>query len=90
MAVDTADLYGVARLAVELAVAVDVLRVVAVDALHPLFEVDVFEMYGLAERIAGVGQQVAVLIEQVAMAVALVDRAEDPAVGVEVSELRVL
>ena len=90
MAVHTADLYGVARLAVELAVAVDVLRVVAVDALHPLFKVDVFEMHRLAERIAGVGQQVAVLIEQVTMAVALVDRAEDPAVGVEVSELRVL
>ena len=66
----------------------DVLREVAVDALHALFEMDVFEVHGLAELHVVGGERRALLVEQVTLAVALVDGAKGPAVGVEVCELR--
>ena len=50
VAVDALDLDGRADLAVELGVAVDVLDEMAVDAVHPLFEVDVELVDGQARR----------------------------------------
>ena len=91
VAVDAVDLDRVARLAIELAVAVIVLPEVAVDALHPLLEVDVLQVHRLAEPLGiVVRDDPVVLVEQVAAPVALVDGAVDPAVAVEVGELRVL
>ena len=126
VAVDALDLDGRADLAVELGVAVHVLDEVAVDAVHPLFEVDVELMDGqpVALRLGAVegrllfgrgvfgaiplfqlgrhadrrhqrrggivGDRLASVVEQLAVPVFLEDGAEDPAVAMEVGELRVL
>ena len=50
MAVDAGNLDGVARLAVELSVAVAVLFEVAVDAVHAAFEMDVLQVHGQPAR----------------------------------------
>ena len=106
VAVLAADLHRVGDLAIDIAVAVAVLREVAVGALHALFGVDIHQMDGLARVDAGrdelglvalapflgvvVGDDLALGIEQIALAVALQDGAEIPAVAVIVGELRVL
>ena len=89
VAVAAVDLDGVAHGAVELAVAVAVLQEVAVDAVHALLEVDVLEVDGLRElvRIVG-GDDLALAVDEQALVVHLVDRLVDPAVAVEVRELR--
>ena len=91
VAIDAIDLDGVARFAVELAVAVAVLLEVAVDAVHALFEMDVLEVHRLPELV-GIFERdrLVVFVEQVALAIVLEDGAEDPAVAVEVGELGVL
>src|SRR6266446_971784 len=79
MAIHAVDLDGVARLAVEFAVAVTVLLEVAVHTMHPLFKVDVLEVYRLLELLRIVeGNNLVVRVEQVALAVVLEDSAEDP------------
>ena len=91
VAVLAADLQGVAVLAVEQPVAVGVLGEVAVRAVHPLLEVDVLEMDRLPEAVGIVeGDDPVPGVEEVALAVLLVDGAEDPAVAVVVGELGVL
>ncbi len=91
VAIGAVHLDGVARLAVELAVAVAVLGEVAVDAVHAFFQMDVLQLHGLLQLLlVGERDDVAVLVEQIAVAVLLEDGAEDPAVAVEVGELRVL
>ena len=82
-----------------------VLRIVAIRALHALFGMDRHEMHRLARigarfdkfgfilaaeflRIVIV-DNIAVLIEQIALAVAFEDRAEIPSVPVIVGKLRV-
>ena len=91
VAVHAVDLDGVARFAIELAVAVAVLREVAVDAMHSFFQMDVLQVHRLAEFVRIVeGTIVVFLVEQIALAIVFVDGAEDPAVAVEVGELRVL
>ena len=57
VAVDAVDFDGIARLAVELAVAVTVLLEVAVDAVHALLQMNVFQMHGLAELVGIVWTQ---------------------------------
>ena len=49
VAIDAIDLDRIARLAVELAVAVAILLEMAVDALHPLVEMHVLQVDGLLE-----------------------------------------
>ena len=80
MAVQALDLDVVAVLAVDLPVAVLVLREVAVHAVHADVDVDRRHVHGLLEllRIV-VGNLLAVLVEQMALAVTLEDRAEIPA-----------
>src|SRR5713101_981767 len=91
MAIHAVYLDGVACLAVEFAVAVAVLLEVAVHAMHPLFKVDVLEVYRLLELLRIVeGNNLVVRVEQVALAVVLEDSAEDPSVTMEVGKLRVL
>src|SRR3954447_14771596 len=59
--------------------------------MHPFFKMDIFQvnrllkLFGIIRRYQG-----PVLIEQVAFAIALEDRAEDPSVAMEVAKLRVL
>ena len=68
-----------------------VLREMAIDAVEALVEVDRLEVHGLAELLrVVVGDHLSVLVEERALAVALEDRAEVPAVAVVVGELRVL
>src|ERR1700724_3823632 len=89
VAIDAIHFHCVARLAVKIAVAMIVLREVAVLAVHTFLEMDVAEVDGLLEFVLVAGRYgVALGIQQVAFAVALVDGSEDPAVSVKVGELR--
>ena len=91
VAVDAIDLHGVPRLAVQLAVAVVVLLEMAIHALHAALEMDVLQVHRLPEFLrVVVRHDLVVRVEQRALAIALVDRAEDPAVAVEIGKLRVL
>ena len=91
VAIDALDRRRVARLAVELAVAVHVDVEMAIDALHAVREMDVLEVHRLRELLRIVVRDLVVLeVEQVAFAILLEDGAEDPAVAVVVGELRVL
>ena len=91
VAIDAIDFDGVARLAVQFSVAVTVLLEMAVDAMHSLFQVDVFQVHGLLEFVRIVERNLVVVgVEQIAFAVVLEDRAENPSVTVEIGELRVL
>ncbi len=123
VAVDALDLDRRAHLAIQLGVAVGVLDEMAIDAVHPLLEVDVHLVDGQAvalrfravERCAlrgrripraiallqlggqahrfhhggggGIRNRLSPVVEQVAVPVFLEDRAEDPAVTVEVGKL---
>ena len=106
MAILAPDLDRILHLAIDKAVAVAVLREMAIGALHPLFGVNVHQM----DRLAGIdpdGDELALAlaaeflgivgpddlalgIEQIARAIALEHRAEIPAVAVVIGELRVL
>ncbi len=90
VAVDAPNLRRGAGLAVEVAVAVVVAAEVAVDAVHPLLEVDVLEVHGLVEllRVREVDRP-ALRVEEIALLVVPVHVAEDPAVAVEVVDLGV-
>src|ERR671912_283069 len=91
MAVDAINLDRVSRLAVELAVAVIVLVEMAIDALHPTLEVDVLEVNGFSELLRViVRNNLVVGVEELAFAIALVHGAENPAMAVEIGELRVI
>ena len=91
MAIDAIDFDGVARLAVEIAVAVTVLLEVAVDAVHSFFQMDVSRCTAFSNFVGILtGNGLVSCVEQVAFAVALEDGAENPAVAVEIGELRVL
>ena len=96
VAVRAFDLDRRRDLAVEVPVAVRVLAEMAVDAVHADVEVYRREVHRSlrVRRIEPlrilVGDDIAVLVEQVALAVALVDRAEIPAVAVVVGELGIV
>ena len=91
VAIDALDRRRVARLAVELAVAVHVHFEMAIDALHSLREMDVLQVNRLREFLRIVVRDFVVAqIEQIAFAVLLEDRAKHPAVAVIVGKLRVL
>ena len=88
VAVPALDLDGVGHLRIDVAVAVHVLLAVAVDAVHPLLEVDVAQVDGLGEPLrVGVRDRVVVRVEQHAVPVLLEDLAEVPAVAVLIREL---
>ena len=75
----------------DVAVAVIVLGEVAVDALHADIDVDRLQVHGLLPLVRIVVlDDLAILVEQVALAVARIDAAEIPAVAVIVGELRVV
>jgi hypothetical protein len=89
MTIDAIDFDRGARLLVNFPIAVIVLRKVAIVALHPFFEMNVGEVHGFAEALRIVERDLfAVLVEPVALAIVIEDRAEDPTVPVEVRELR--
>ena len=91
MAIGAADLDRRGDLAIDVAVAVAVLGEMAVDAVHAGIDMDrrhvdrLLELLGVLRRDHVVGG-----VEQVALAVALVDGAEIPAMAVVIGELRVL
>src|ERR1043166_3076583 len=81
----------VARFAIKLPVAVHIFLEMAVRALHSVREVDVFEVNRLGEFIRIVVWNLVVAqIEQIAFAIVLEDRAENPAVAVVIGKLGVL
>ena len=89
MTVLTFDLDVVAVLAVELSVSVLVLREMAIDAVHPFLEMNVAQVDRFLESIRIIeADAIPLRIEQIAFAIAFVDRAKEPAVTVEVRELR--
>ena len=91
VAVLAADLHRLRDLAVDITVAVAVLAEVAVDAMHAFFGMDRVHMDGLFELVRIVVRyDVPGLVQQVALAVALEDRTEVPAVAVIVGELGVV
>ena len=91
MAIHAIHFHRVARLAVKIAVAVIVLREMAILAVHAFFEVNVAEMNRFLELVLVVGRHHVVFrVQQVALAIALVDGAKHPAVAVEIGELSVL
>src|SRR5260370_21649697 len=89
VAIDAVDFDGGARLAVDFPVAVIVLREMAVAALHSFLEIDVGEVDGFAETVGIVERDLlAFLVEPIPFAVVVNNRAEDPTMAVEISELR--
>ena len=91
VAIDAIDRRGVARLAIELAVAVHVHFEMAIRALHPFRQMHVLQVDRLREFLRIVVRDFVVAqIEQIAFAIVLEDGAEDPAVAVIIGELRVL
>ncbi len=91
MAIHAIDFHGVARFTVQIAVAVVVLPEMAIDAVHAFLEMNVAELDRFLEFVlVVVRNHVAHRIQQIALAVALVNRAKHPAVAVEIGELRVL
>ena len=105
VAVLAADLHRIGDLGVDQAVAMAVLREMAIGTLQALLCVDVHHVDGfaridarldelaliLAAPLLGIVMRddIAVLVEQIALAVALQDRAEIPPVSVIIRELRV-
>src|SRR5262249_48114231 len=84
---DAIDFDGGAGFGVDFAVAVIVLREVAVGALHAFFKMDVGEMDGLFETIGIIeGYRIAVLVEPIPFSIVIEDGAGNPAVAVEVGE----
>ena len=89
--IDAGDRGRVARLAVEHAVAVHIDIEMAIDALHSVREMHVFQMNCLGEFLRIIVRDLVVVeIEQVAFAIVFEDRAKDPAVSVIIGKLRVL
>ena len=119
MTIDAIDGHRCARFAIQIPVAVVVLRPVTIDAVHAEFEVNVLEMdrravlgtrhvddaagrvlvlqgrlarRRIVQRLGVHGRAIdyiAVGVEQIAVAVLFVDGAKDPAMPVEIGELRV-
>ena len=78
-------------IAIQLARSVHVLDEVAVDAVHPFLEVDVLQVHRLLPQVRIVERNdIAVGVEEVPLAIALVDLGEHPAVTVVVGPLRLL
>jgi len=91
VAVNALDGRGGTRLAVKFAVAMHVGQKVTVHAVHPLGQVNVFKMDGFGELLRSVVRNdVIIQIQQIAPAVLLEHRAEDPAMPVIIRELRLL
>ena len=105
MAILAANLHGIGHLAIDQAIAVAVLRKMAIGALQPLFGVNVHQMHRLAGLLAHRREfrhavlapflrvvrrhDLAFGVQQIALAVALENGAEIPAVAVIIGELRV-
>src|ERR1035441_6485144 len=91
VAVYAIDLNRIASLSIQVAVSVAVLLKVAIHAMHAFFKVNVLEMDRLAELVFALVRDYVVLgIQQVPFAIAFVNRAEHPAVAVEIGELGML
>ena len=87
----TLDFHRAHHFGLDVAVAVIVLRVMAIDALHADVDVNRLQMHGLLPFVGiVVVDDLFVLVEQVALAVARIYAAEIPAVAVIVGELRIL
>ena len=91
MAIDAIDRRRVARLAIELPVAVHIVFEMAIHALHAMRQVHVLQVNGLREFVRIVVRDFVVAqVEQIAFAIVLEDGAKNPAVAVVIGKLGVL
>src|ERR1700688_4873386 len=91
MAVLATDFHGCCDLAVDVAVAMAVLRVMTIDAMHADIDMHGGEMYRLLELLRViVGDDLTGGVEQIARAIPLEHGAEIPSVSMIIRELRVL
>src|SRR6266849_3439096 len=91
VAIDAVDLNCVSRLSIQLSIPVTILGEMTVNAMHSLFQVNVLQMHCPPEFVRIIGRNyIVLLIEQIALAVLLVNRPENPAMTMEVRKLRVL
>ena len=91
VAIRAIDFHRRRHFAVDVAIAMRILREMAVDAGHALVEVNRGEMHGLVEFFrVGIGHGLICFVEQGALAITLEHLAEIPAVAVIIGELRVL
>ncbi len=85
MAIHAVDLHRVSGLTVEFAVAVAVLLEMTIDAVHALFQMDVFQVHRLAKLFGIVERhRLIMIVQQGALAIMLEHSAKDPTVTVEV------
>src|SRR5260370_39241123 len=88
VAIHAIDFYGCARLTVNFSVAVIVLREVAIVALHSFLQMNVGKVDGFAQAVGVIESNLlAVLLQPISLAVVIEERAENPAVAVNISEL---
>jgi hypothetical protein len=81
----------VSWLSIKLPVTMSVLHEVAIDAMHSLFQVNVCQVNRLAELVRIVKRNnIPFGVQELPVAVVLIDRAENPSMAVEVGELGVL
>jgi len=91
MAIHAIHFNSVACFSVQFSVAVTVLFKMAVNAVHPLFQMNIFQMNSLLEFVRIIERDwVAIFIQKNTFAIVLESSPENPAVTVEVCELRVL
>src|SRR5690242_5358401 len=89
--INAVNFYRRTWLAVDFSVAMIVLLEMAIVALHPLFQMNVCEVYCFSKAIGIVEcDWLTVLVEPVSLAIVVEHRAENPAVSVEIGELRSL
>ncbi len=89
MAIHTIDLDRRPRFTINVSIAMIVLREVAIVALHPFFEMDVRQVDGFAEAVRIFeADLLAVFVEPIPLAVVIEDGAENPAMAMEIGELR--
>src|SRR5713226_4344274 len=89
MAIDAVDFDRRSRLAINFPIAVIVLREVAIIALHAFFEMNIRQVYRFPEALGIVESDLlAVLVQQIPLAIVVENRAKNPAVPVKISKLR--
>src|ERR1700683_2997357 len=68
-----------------------VLLEMAIGAVHPFFQMNVAQLHALLKLVLVVGRDnVALRIQEIAFAIALIHRAKHPAMAMKVGELRML
>ena len=85
------DLDRVPGLSIQFSIAVTVLLKVAIDAMHSLFQMNIFQVHSLREFVRIIERNLLIFrIEKIALAIMLEDRAKNPSVTMKVGKLCIL